>query len=199
MVKNEILELRLTLRNPYVFNLEIEALTLRFVKYPFHDNSLIYLSSTSGVPFESKPISVVIPANSFHSITMSGKPLDAGILTIRGCFVQAPGGASHEFVLPLSTVEEDKKSRRRSTIACESGRSKYHGLDSRPWKKAGKRLSIQTKGNKASTELRRFLDCKVVPEQPLLRIRWSSLTHGAVMLYDGETYVSTWDAYNGPS
>ncbi|ETW85889.1 hypothetical protein HETIRDRAFT_42700 [Heterobasidion irregulare TC 32-1] len=172
VVKNEILELRLTLRNPYVFNLEIEALAL----------------STSGVPFESKPISVVIPANSFHSITMSGKPLDTGILTIRGCFVQAPGGASHEFVLPLSTLEEeDKKSRRRSTIACESGRSKYHGLESRPWEKAGKRLSIQKKGTKASTELRRFLDCKVVPEQPLLRIRWSSLTHGAVMLYDGET------------
>lgn len=33
----------------------------------------------------------------------------------------------------------------------------------------------------------KFLDCKVVPEQPLLRVRRTSLTHGAVMLYDGES------------
>ena len=34
----------------------------------------------------------------------------------------------------------------------------------------------------------KFLECTVVPEQPLLRIRWSSLIHGAVMLYNGEKY-----------
>jgi hypothetical protein len=33
------------------------------------------------------------------------------------------------------------------------------------------------------------LECKVVPEQPLLRIRRTSLTHGAVMLYNGEMLV----------
>jgi hypothetical protein len=32
-----------------------------------------------------------------------------------------------------------------------------------------------------------FVELKVVPEQPLLRIRRTSLTHGAVMLYEGET------------
>ena len=35
----------------------------------------------------------------------------------------------------------------------------------------------------------RFLELKVVPEQPLLRVRRSTLTNGSVMLYDGETYV----------
>ena len=34
-----------------------------------------------------------------------------------------------------------------------------------------------------------FYEVKVVPAQPFLRIRRTSLTNGAVMLYDGETYV----------
>jgi hypothetical protein len=33
----------------------------------------------------------------------------------------------------------------------------------------------------------KFLVCNVVPEMPLLAIRSTSLTHGALMLYDGET------------
>jgi trafficking protein particle complex subunit 9 len=37
-----------------------------------------------------------------------------------------------------------------------------------------------------NTKPLRFLHCNVVGEQPLLRIRRTSLTHAAVMLYDGE-------------
>ena len=33
----------------------------------------------------------------------------------------------------------------------------------------------------------------VVPEQPLLRLRWTSLTHAAVMLYNGEKCVTWYD------
>lgn len=131
-------------------------------------------------------MSVVLPANSFHVVSIAGTPLGTGNLVIRGCTVQAPGGRPREFVLPLSTdEEEDRLSRRRSAIECEIGRSKYSGLDSRPWERAGKRTStsIISKNNF------RFLECKVVPEQPLLRIRRTSLTHGAVMLYNGEMLV----------
>jgi hypothetical protein len=35
----------------------------------------------------------------------------------------------------------------------------------------------------------KWLECQVVPEQPLLWVKKSSLTHGTVMLYDGERYV----------
>jgi trafficking protein particle complex subunit 9 len=91
---------------------------------------------------------------------------------------------SKEFLLPLSTDEEEtRQARRRSEIVCESGRVKQAGLDSRPWEK-GKRASTVV-----SSSLRhspRFSQCQVVLEQPLLRIRRTSLTHGAVMLYNGE-------------
>ena len=143
-------------------------------------------NSTSGVTIESEAVPVVIPANTYHPVTMTGKAVEPGTLTIRGCVVRAPGGLPREFVLPLSTEEEEEtRSRRRSAIEDEVGRAKYAGLESRPWKRMSNRDSKQV-SKKAPF---RFLECKVVPEQPLLRIRRTSLTHAAVMLYNGETSV----------
>ena len=144
------------------------------------------LLSTSGVPFDTKPISVTVPANSYHPVTLSGTPLEDGLLAIKGCRVQAPRSASREFLLPLATTEEEEhRSRRQSLAACESGRTKYSGLDSRPGK-SGKRTSTLASSSSSRRATPKFLECTVVPEQPLLRIRWSSLTQGAVMLYNGE-------------
>ncbi|TBU35870.1 TRAPP II complex [Dichomitus squalens] len=173
LVQNESFDLVVTLRNPYVFDLDLQSLQL----------------STLGVSFESKASPVVVPANSFHPVTISGKALEAGTLVVRGCIVQAPGGVAREFVLPLSTEEEEeRRSRRRSAIDCETGRSKHSGLASRPWEKASKRSSTQGTVSTSNTNKPavRFVECIVVPEQPLLRIRRTSLTHGAVMLYNGE-------------
>ncbi|KAH9946027.1 TRAPP II complex [Epithele typhae] len=173
LVQNEAFDLVVTLRNPYVFDLELQNLQL----------------STSGVTFVSKGFPVVVPANSFHPVTINGKATEAGTLVVRGCIVQAQGGISREFVLPLSTEEEEeRKSRRRSAIECETGRSKHSGLASRPWEKSSKRGSTQVTATNAAPAKRviKYLECVVVPEQPLLRIRRTSLTHGAVMLYNGE-------------
>ncbi|KAI0797912.1 TRAPP II complex [Abortiporus biennis] len=171
LVQHEPFELVVTLRNPYIFDLELASLSL----------------STTGARIESQSTAVVVPANSFHPVTIVGTPLESGPLIVRGCVVQAPGGVPREFVLPLSTDEEEQKqSRRRSAIECEKDRSKYAGLDSRPWEKSlEKRSSLTQAINKQNNV--RFLQCTVVPEQPLLRIRRTSLTHGAVMLYNGES------------
>ncbi|KAI0748229.1 transport protein Trs120 or TRAPPC9 TRAPP II complex subunit-domain-containing protein [Daedaleopsis nitida] len=170
LVQNEPFDMVITLRNPYVFDLELQSLQL----------------STSGVSFVSKAMPVVVPANSFHPVTITGRATEAGTLTIRGCIVQAPGGVSREFVLPLATEEEEeRKSTRRSAIECEVGRSKHSGLDSRAWQRSSKRASAQV-ATTQSKKVVRFIECNVVPEQPLLRIRRTSLTHGAVMLYNGE-------------
>ncbi|KAJ7449836.1 TRAPP II complex [Mycena latifolia] len=170
VVQNELLEFVVVLRNPYVFDLEIQSLSL----------------STSGVVFDSKPVRVVLPATAFHVVTLSGKASETGPLVVRGCFVQAPGGTKREFTLPLSTGEEEERiSRKRAALECEVGRSKYSGLDCFPWEKAGKRASTQLTAPTTKTPLR-FLEYDVVPEQPLLRIRRTSVTHGAVMMYNGE-------------
>ncbi|KAF8212193.1 TRAPP II complex [Mycena galopus ATCC 62051] len=170
VVQNELLEFVIVLRNPYVFDLEILSLSL----------------STSGVKFDSKPVRVVLPANSFHMVSLSGKATETGPLVVRGCFVQAPGGTKREFTLPVTTEEEEERiSRKRAALECEVGRSKYSGLDCFPWEKASKRSSTQLTVSTTKAPLR-FLEYAVVPEQPLLRIRRTSVTHGAVMMYNGE-------------
>lgn len=139
--------------------------------------------STSGVEFVSQPARMTIPGDSIQQVVISGKPLASGSLVIRGCFIQAPGGALREFVLPLLTSQEEERlARRRSAISCEYGRWKYSGLECFPSAQTKKRASgtIQPAGQT------RFLECQVVPELPLLRIRRTSVTHGAVMLYEGE-------------
>ncbi|KAJ7709879.1 TRAPP II complex [Mycena rosella] len=170
VVQNELLEFVVVLKNPYVFDLEIQSLSL----------------STSGVVFDAKPVRALLPATSFHVVTLSGKATETGPLIIRGCFVQAPGGTKREFTLPLSAGEEEERiSRKRATLECEVGRSKYSGLDCFPWEKASKRASTQMTAPTTKAALR-FLEYSVVPEQPLLRIRRTSVTHGAVMMYNGE-------------
>lgn len=140
--------------------------------------------STSGVQLESEPIRILIPARSYHRASISGKAVETGSLVIRGCIAQAPGGVAREFILPLATDEEEERfARKRSALECETGRSKYSGLDCFPWEKARKRTSTQITTSNAPLK---FLECKVVPEQPMLRIRRTSVTHGALMLYDGE-------------
>jgi trafficking protein particle complex subunit 9 len=159
---------------------------------------LIYGYSTSGVPFHSTPVSVAIPPNSFCPVNLSGVAEKPGILTIRGCHVQPAGCETKEFLLPLSTDEEDlKMEKRKSMQEAEADRFKYSGLEARPNEKEKMRLSMITApGNtesatpavKKDTPAVRFIECRVVPELPFLRIRRTSLTHGAVMLYDGERY-----------
>ncbi|KAE9396079.1 hypothetical protein BT96DRAFT_1041682 [Gymnopus androsaceus JB14] len=168
VVQGETLEFIVIVQNPYVFDLEFQSLSL----------------STSGAPFESDPIPLVVPARSYHRVILSGKALKTGALVIRGCIVQAPGGVSREFVLPLATEEEEERlAQKRSDALCNAGRFKYSGLDSFPWEKKNKLPNTE---NSRSSKAMLFLECKVVPEQPLLRIRRTTATHGALMLYDGE-------------
>ncbi|KAL0946868.1 hypothetical protein HGRIS_013034 [Hohenbuehelia grisea] len=167
VVQNEELEFIVMMQNPYVFDLELESLSL----------------STSGVQFETRPIRLAVPAASFQPVLLSGKALETGNLTVRGCIVQAPGGTPREFILPLATEEEELRlSRKRSALACETDRYKYSGLSGITWSSSPKRSSAQLQNTTF-----KFLECTVVPEQPLLRIRRTSVTHGAVMLYEGET------------
>jgi hypothetical protein len=152
--------------------------------------NIICTPSTSGVPFEAKPLSVTVPSNSFHAATITGQALESGTLVVRGCRVQAPDGLPREFLLPLSTEEEeDRKAKLQQRLEGESGRTKYSGLAAHSWAKvAEKRNSVPAPTTKRADAKKgvRYMEFKVVPELPLMRIRRTSLTHGAVMLYNGE-------------
>lgn len=101
---------------------------------------------------------------------------------------------------------KERREKRKSRIMSEAGKMKRSGLEVRlagldlngPGEEDGsKRSSTQSNvGGEMShgaayqlEEGEKWLECQVVPEQPLLWVKKSSLTHGTVMLYDGERYV----------
>lgn len=136
---------------------------------------------------ELQPLTVTIAANSFHVARVMATALESGILVIRGCIVQTQGGAPREFLLPLTTnVDDVAREKQRIAWIGELERVKESGLDARPWLRSKRMSVIKARPAKVQKEIS-FVQCKVVPQQPLMRIRRTSLTHGAIMLYDGET------------
>ena len=191
VVQNETLEFLITLQNPFAFDLEIQDIRL----------------STTGVPFTSHPCPVVLLPNAFQTIRVTGFASSSGKLVVQGCFVRLPDGSEAEFLLPVHDAAEEKRQRKRESTIVEMDRAmKLVGLDARPSERrkresqilengpaiSGIDKSADKTGSRAKSGLSEepgFLSCEVVPEQPLVRIRGTSLTHGAIMLYDGEEYV----------
>ncbi|KAI6109782.1 TRAPP II complex [Pisolithus sp. B1] len=169
LVEGEVAELVVTLHNPFVFDLELQSLSL----------------ITSGVVFDCGPISsIVIRPNSFYNIPVIGIPKEPGALVVKGCTVQAPNGAPRELLLPVSAESDEcGQLRRQSMVRNEGERTKCAGLQALLWERGEKRLSAAVPPSKSEP---RYLECVVVPQQPVLRVRRTSLTHGALMLYDGE-------------
>ena len=164
LVQNDVSEFYVTLQNPFLFELEIQAIQL----------------STSGVPFDCAPIATVVPAGSFHTIRLAGTPKAPGLLVVRGVHIRLAGCAEREFMLPVWNDEEEAKRRKAAMLDTEAERVKASGLDAFA-AASGARAGAGGEGGGA-----KFVECTVVPELPLLWIRSTSLTHGAIVLYDGE-------------
>lgn len=131
-------------------------------------------------------ISISIPSHSAQTKQIIITPVQSGELVLKGCVVQTPNGLPHEFLLPVSTPEDRAaKEIYRSKWTAEAIRIKETGLDARSWLRQ-QRLSATIKLRSKAATTPSFLECMVVPEQPLMRIRRTSLIHGAVMMYDGE-------------
>ncbi|CAE6420852.1 unnamed protein product [Rhizoctonia solani] len=166
IVQNEIVEFAVTLQNPFAFDLEVQSLAL----------------STTGASIQTAPVSLLIPANSFHVKHISCTPLEAGTLVVRGCMVQLPNSTPKEFTLPLaSETQEASVEKRRTRLLDDMVRVKASGLDAR-------RRSTLVPEPPVQERKEEFLECRVVPQLPLLRVRRTSLTQGALMLYAGECF-----------
>lgn len=96
---------------------------------------------------------------------------------------------------------KSKTDKRRSRLISELCRIKRAGVEARfAAEEVSKRDSMvaaavaPAKGlagrdEEAGEERESWLECRVVEEMPLLWIKKTSLTHGTVMLYDGERSV----------
>ncbi|KAH8919350.1 hypothetical protein BT69DRAFT_498321 [Atractiella rhizophila] len=161
LVESEPADFFVTLHNPFLFSLDIEKVSL----------------CTSGVSFSSEPISVTIPPASYHPVRISGTPLEAGELVIKGCDIKLVGCAPQQFILPVWNEEDEKKQKHSSGgMLKDPERIKAQGLRARRKEQAGKIVEDGLN----------FVKCQVVSKQPYLTLRSTSLTHGSLMLYDGE-------------
>lgn len=132
--------------------------------------------STSGVPFVCDPLSTTVPPGSFHTVRLAGTPLEPGLLTIRGCKIRLSGCAAREFILPVWNDEDEAKRQKAAMLD--------HGKDR--LKSSGLAAFVRSDALNEQMEGLKFVECTVVPEMPMLLMRSTSLTHGALMLYDGE-------------
>lgn len=146
------------------------------------------MNSTAGAAFDSTPSHVLLPPDTTRSVTVKGKAKECGVLIIRGCFLQLPGTAKREAILPLLNQADKVKHLRRLSVASSTNeRIKRNGLNA--WLRIFHDPSASRPSDAPALPELSFAELRVVPEQPHLRIRRTSLTHGAVMLYEGETYV----------
>nr|XP_018262525.1 uncharacterized protein I303_05542 [Kwoniella dejecticola CBS 10117]OBR84683.1 hypothetical protein I303_05542 [Kwoniella dejecticola CBS 10117] len=167
IVANEQIDVFVTVRNPFTFDLEVQDLSIL----------------TSGVPFVTSPLPLTLPSNSVQTVRVTGQSPIAGEMSIKGVSIRLLDGSSTEILIPIvDGKEKDKREKRKSRILSDSHKIKRSGLDAR----YTANQSAKSRGND-DEEAGKWLECKVVPELPLAWIKKTSLTHGSVMLYNGET------------
>ncbi|SCZ89502.1 BZ3500_MvSof-1268-A1-R1_Chr9g10432 [Microbotryum saponariae] len=171
LITNEVAEVFVTLQNPFGFDLEIQSMQL----------------STTGVDFICDALSTIVPAGSFHTVRLSGTPQAPGRLTIRGCHILLAGCTSREFLLPVWNDQEEDKRQKVALLDTARERIKTTGLTAFVTNRQASQGAAEQSTTTTTEQEFRFLECTVVREMPLLCVRSTSLTHGALMLYDGET------------
>ena len=163
-VTDEAASFRVTLQNPYEFELEIEQLRLE----------------SEGVPFEAVAEDILLPPFSFQDIVVLGTAQKEGSLTITGCSVKVRHCRMRKFPIfkTFWKPEPDVKFKR-------TGLASKKPLSERPvsWasetSKDGK--TSFKKGPDAET-----CQVKVIGKQPSLLIESMSLSQSAMMVLEGE-------------
>ncbi|KAG1052966.1 hypothetical protein G6F43_004920 [Rhizopus delemar] len=165
LIKDEVCEFKVSLSNPFGFDLELSNIIL----------------STSGVEFSPVPAAATIPANDTLTIRLMGTPLETGALTIRGCIIKITGFAEQEFLNEKQKTEQVKEKENKVMSLVESKRHKYSGLQA-----LYKAPTLDLDMRHDNAQESQYEQINVIEDQPLLKIKSSSLLHGAVMLFEGE-------------
>ena len=124
------------------------------------------------------PIALTIAALSVRTVRIAAIATTPGTVQIRGINLRLPDGSRTEILLPvIDEGDKKKRDKRKSRMSMEIGKVKRTGVDARHSRQF----------DAEEEEEGKWLECVVIEEQPLVWIKKSSLTHGTVMLYHGET------------
>ena len=144
--------------------------------------------STTGVSFVTNPHPIALASGGFQTVRLSGVATTPGSLEIRGVTLRLKDGSTTNVLLPsVSEKDQSKRDKRKSRVLADAAKSKRQGMEAR-WSMTSHGSGQFDLDRKASmSAATKWLECKVVEEQPVVWIKKTSLTHGTVMLYNGET------------
>jgi hypothetical protein len=124
---------------------------------------------------------VVVPALATRAVIMTIIPCETGQMAIEGCNITLPDGIARKVPLPPSRngTEQSAKKRERPRTQAAAGR-KAMGLGLRPSRSTAEGLPAVSPAPAQIT-------ANIIPPQPTLVIKSTSLTHGSLIIYEGET------------
>lgn len=169
VVSGEAASFKVTLQNPYEFELEVESIQLE----------------GEGVPFKAAAHEVWIAPFSLQEIIVSGVAEGEGMLKITGCTVKVRHCRERRFPIFKKPWKPhlEPKTKRTGLAAKESPPERPTSWDSTT--STGSKPVIQ-RGPEADS-----CSVKVIGAQPTLVIQSTSLSQSAIMVLEGETTTFT--------
>ena len=164
MVAGEHASFRVTLQNPYDFEIEIESLRL----------------DSQGLLFDAVAEWILLPPLSLQDIEVLGIAHEEGTLNITGCIVKVRHCRERRFpIFTLPWKPEPEKKFKRTGLAAKTA------FVDRPlsWNSSSSRDSKQMTKNAPKTA---SCEVKVISQQPTLLIESMSLSQSAMMVLEGE-------------
>lgn len=164
-VTDEPASFRVTLQNPYDFEVDIEHLRLE----------------SEGVPFEAVAEKITLAPLALQDVIVLGTAREEGTLTITGCIVKVRHCRMRKFPIFKTLWKPEPEIKfKRTGLASKKPLSERPVSWSSTTSKDGKVLS--KKGPEAET-----CQVKVIGKQPSLVIESMSLSQSAMMILEGET------------
>lgn len=134
---------------------------------------------------------------------LTGTPEKAGTLTVRGCIIKIAGFAEQEFLVDYGQKMKALEDSKNKNFKEEKGKTDFIKLKHRyalvyylyslcsyltTVLRSGLGAIQSSRKRETSNEMKpiEFYELQVIDDQPLLKIKSTSLLHDAVMLYDGE-------------
>ncbi|KAF8849178.1 Trs120-domain-containing protein [Acephala macrosclerotiorum] len=165
LVAGEGAVFRVTLQNPYEFDVEIESIKLE----------------TEGAQFESATQKTVIGPYRTQILTIAGKPLSPGQLKITGCIIRVRGCRERRF-----PIFEEPWSPQREVKVKTIGVAALYKQKDRP-------ISVGSAPVTTTPAIvppnAKFLGLNVIERQPVVIVKSTTLSQSALMVLEGERQV----------
>ena len=172
LVQDELSEFKVTLQNPFEFDIELESIAL----------------DVKGVNFITESQGVVLSPFRTQHLSIFGKPTGAGDMTVIGCRIKVFACNEKSFPILTDGFDHGKMDRKIKRV----GLSILEPPPHRPVStvsavSASKRVSNKPSSLPISTP--KTIPITVIPAQPLVLAHSSSLPQSALMVLEGERKV----------